>query len=139
MTFVVDSSVALTWCFEDEATPAGDALLFRLTEEGAHAPGLWPLEILNALRTAERRGRITHDARHERIGFLQTLPIVIDPETAAQAWGATNRLSERFQLTVHDAAYLELAQRLDLPLATLDKELREAGTALGVPLLGIAA
>ena len=50
MTFVVDSSVALTWCFEDEATPAGDALLFRLTEEGAHAPGLWPLEILNALR-----------------------------------------------------------------------------------------
>lgn len=136
MTFVVDSSVALTWCFEDEATPTADALLMRLTEEGAHAPSLWPLEILNALRAAERRGRITRDARHERIAFLHMLPIVIDPETAAQAWVTTNRLTERFQLTVYDAAYLELAQRLDVPLATLDNELREAASALSIPLLG---
>ena len=90
MTFVVDSSVALTWCFEDEGSPAADALLTRITEEGAHAPSLWPLEVLNALRMAERRGRITTEARHEQIAFLQALPISLDPETPAQAWLATN-------------------------------------------------
>ena len=134
MTFVLDSSVALTWCFEDESSPAADALLTRITEEGAHAPSLWPLEILNALRMAERRGRISTQARHERIAFLQALPVVLDAETAAQAWTTTNRLAERYGLTLYDAAYLELAQRLNLPLATLDAELRQAADAVGVPL-----
>jgi predicted nucleic acid-binding protein len=66
------------------------------------------------------------------------LPITLDSETAAQAWTVMTHLAERYRLTVYDAAYLELAQRLSLPLATLDKELRAAGSALGVPLLGLA-
>jgi predicted nucleic acid-binding protein len=136
MTFVVDSSIALTWCFEDEATQAADALLVRLTNDGAYAPSLWPLEVLNALAMAQRRGRITSEARQERLALLHALPITLDAETAEQAWTITNLLAERHALTLYDAAYLELAQRLGLPLATLDAALRTAANALGVPLLG---
>ena len=136
MSFVVDSSVALTWCFEDEATEAADAVLVRLTDEGAYAPSLWPLEVLNVLAIAQRRGRITAEARQDRIALLRALPIILDTETAGQAWTITNMLAERHSLTLYDAAYLELAQRLNLPLATLDTGLRAAANALGVPLLG---
>ena len=136
MSFVVDSSIALTWCFEDEATQAADALLIRLTNDGAHAPSLWPLEVLNALVMAQRRGRLTAAARQERIALLHALPIILDTETCEQAWTITNLLAERHSLTLYDAAYLELAQRLNLPLATLDTDLRTAAKALGVPLLG---
>jgi predicted nucleic acid-binding protein len=136
MTFVVDSSIALTWCFEDEAIPSADALLVRLTNDGAYAPSLWPLEVLNVLVMAQRHGRITSEDRQDRIELLRALPITIDAETAAQAWIMTNRLAERYRLTLYDAAYLELAQRLDLPLATLDVDLREAAKTLGVSLLG---
>ena len=135
MSFVVDSSIALTWCFEDEATEAADALLVRLTHDGAHAPSLWPLEVLNALVMAQRRGRLTSKERHDRIALLHALPIILDTDTAAQSWTITNLLAERHGLTLYDAAYLELAQRLNLPLATLDAELRAAANAIGVPVL----
>lgn len=136
MSFVVDSSIALTWCFEDEATQAADALLVRLTKDGACAPSLWPLEVLNVLVMAQRRGRLTSESRQDRLALLQALPIRIDMETADQAWTITNLLAERHRLTLYDAAYLELAQRLNLPLATLDNDLRTAANTLGVPLLG---
>jgi predicted nucleic acid-binding protein len=138
VSFVLDSSVALTWCFEDEATAAADALLSRVTRSGAHAPSLWPLEVLNVMLMAQRRGRMAEAARRDRILFLGKLPITLDTETAAQAWGATNRLAERHRLTLYDATYLELAQRLNLPLATLDAELREAARGERIALLGIA-
>jgi predicted nucleic acid-binding protein len=104
---------------------------------GGHAPSLWPLEVLNALAMARRRGRITPEARQSRIALLQALPIILDTETAVQAWSATTWLAERHRLTLYDAAYLELAQRLDLPLATLDADLRQAAKNLGIPLLGM--
>ena len=136
MSLVLDSSLALTWCFEDEHTPAALALLDRVSENGASAPALWPLEVLNGLLMAERRNRLSAEQRHQLAGFLSDLPVSLDPEMAPQAWGATARLAERYRLTVYDAAYLELAQRLDLPLATLDTELRIAAGNLEVPLLG---
>lgn len=138
MSFVLDSSVTLAWCFEDEATAAADALLERLTDGGAWAPAVWPLEVLNALLMAERRGRITTQTRHAGAAFLQSLPVMLDAHTAPQAWIATHRLAERYRLTLYDAAYLELAQRLELPLATLDTGLCGVASALGVPLLGMA-
>jgi len=137
MSFVVDSSVALTWCFDDEATQAADALLLRLTAGGAHAPSLWPLEVLNALAMARRRGRIAPDAHQAKIALLRALPITLDTETTTQAWTITARLAERHRLTLYDAAYLELSERLDLPLATLDADLRQAAKNLGIPLLGM--
>jgi predicted nucleic acid-binding protein len=138
VTFVVDSSVALTWCFPEERTPTTAALLDRVTDSGASAPSLWPLEVLNALMVGEKRKRIDFAKRHELIGGLHSLPITLDTETAAQAWISTNQLAERYRLTLYDAAYLELAQRLDLPLATLDADLRTAARTLGVPHLGRA-
>lgn len=136
MSFVLDSSVALTWCFDDERMVATDALLDRVVESGATAPSLWPLEVLNALAMAERRSRIDAARRQRLGGFLRDLPVTIDVETASQAWAVTSQLATRFRITMYDAAYLELAQRLGLPLATLDQELRAAGGALGVTLLG---
>jgi prevent-host-death family protein len=137
VTFVVDSSVSLAWCFEDEQTAAVMELLDRVAETGAIVPQLWPLEALNGLLMAERRGRLDAARRRRLGGLLQSLPIVLDAETAGQAWSAVARLAEEFRLTTYDAAYLELAQRRTLPLATLDLPLRTAGKALGLTLLGI--
>ena len=136
MSFVVDSSVALAWCFEDEQTRPVMDLLDRVAESGAIAPSLWPLEALDGLLMAERRRRLDAKRRQRLAGFLRGLPITLDAETADQAWTATARLAERHRLTLYDAAYLELAQRRKLPLATLDGDLIKAGKALGMTLLG---
>ena len=136
MSFVVDSSVALAWVYSEETTEAISEVLARLTDRGAWVPALWRLEVANVLEVNVRRGR--HDAafRDAALADPAVLPISIDAETDRQAWAATLRLAARHRLTVYDAAYLELAQRRGLPLATLDKELRDAATAEGVILLG---
>jgi len=137
VSFVLDNSVALTWCFEDERTPATTAFLERVAEAGALAVAARsPLEALNGLLVAERRGRLDSARRQRLAGFLHALPISLDGETASQAWTATAGLAERFALSAYDAAYLELAQRHRLPLATLDRDLRAAATALGLAVLG---
>lgn len=136
MSFVVDSSVALSWCFEDERTPATQAVLEQVGESGAVAPQHWPLEVLNGLMMAERRQRVAAARRRQLADFLRDLPITLDPDTTIQVWGATQGLAERFRLTLYDAAYLELAHRKRLSLASLDQDLRKAGAALGVTLLG---
>jgi predicted nucleic acid-binding protein len=136
VSFVVDNSVALAWCFEDEQTPPVMDLLDRVVETGAFAPSLWPLEALNGLLIAERRKRIDSRDRHRLAGMLRALPITLDSETADQAWTTTVRLAERHRLSVYDAAYLELAQRRRLPLASLDADLIKAARGLGVALLG---
>jgi predicted nucleic acid-binding protein len=139
VSFVVDSSVALSWCFEDERTPATKALLERVGEVGAVVPQHWPAEVLNGLMMAERRQRIDADRRRQLAGFLHDLPLAIDPETTIQLWGATQGLAERFRLTVYDAIYLELAHRKRLALASLDRDLCGAATTVGVPVLGTTA
>ena len=139
MSLVLDNSVALAWCFADEQTPAVMDLLDRVAEQGAVAPMLWPLEALNGLLAAERRRRVTPAKRIELTALLRALPIVLDAHTAEQAWEATAALAERHGLTLYDAAYLELAQRRRLPLATLDRDLRTAAAAVGVEVLGGAA
>jgi predicted nucleic acid-binding protein len=136
LSFVLDNSVALASCSEDEQTPEISALLDRLVETGASAPMLWPLEALNGLLVAERRRRIDATARAEFAAFLRELPVRIDAQTVDQVWGATAALAEQFGLTVYDASYLELAQRWQLPLATLDKQLCVAARALSIGLLG---
>jgi predicted nucleic acid-binding protein len=105
-------------------------------ESGAFAPPLWPLETLNGLMMAERRGRLDEERRREMARLLRDLPITLDAEMTSQVWDTTQRLAERFRLIIYNAVYLVLAQRKVLPLASLDKELRQAGTALGVTLLG---
>ena len=136
MSLVLDNSVALAWCFEDEQNPAIMALLDRVVERGAVAPQLWPIEALNGLLTAQRRGRIDAEARAQMSSLLADLPIVLDDQTAGQLWTATARLAEQHQLSAYDATYLELAVRLNLPLATNDRALITAARVEGVALLG---
>lgn len=99
---------------------------------------LWPLEALNGLFAAERRRRVDAGRRTTLARFLRELPVRLDVETADQAWESTAELAERFRLTVYDVAYLELAHRRRLPLASLDGDLRQAAVAVGVEILGEA-
>lgn len=137
MTFVLDASVTLAWFHQDERTGALEELLVRATESGPWAPSLWPLEVANGLQQSVRRGRITLVHRDAALSALALMPVALDPETGIQAWSTTLDLSTRFTLTVYDAAYLELAIRRGLPLATLDRDLRAAATDVGVVLLGM--
>jgi predicted nucleic acid-binding protein len=136
MSLILDSSATLAWVYADEITPAIRHVFDLVGEGGAWVPGLWRLEVANILEMGVRRGR--HDAafRDATLADLALLPISLDPETDRHAWGATARLAERYRLTLYDAAYLELAGRRGLPLATLDQELRAAAAAAGVALLG---
>ena len=136
MSFLLDSSVTLAWVYGDETTEAIREVFVCLNERGAWVPGLWRLEVANILELGVRRGRHDGAFRDATLADLALLPISLDPETDRQAWGATVRLAQRRRLTVYDAAYLELAQRRGLPLATLDKELRDAASAEGIVLLG---
>ena len=135
--FVIDCSVAVTWCFEDEATPASDGLLGRLGVESAAAPAIWPLELGNVLIMAERRGRLSATQVAEFVALVQDLPVAIDEETPQRALDEVLALARSEGLTTYDASYLELAMRLGVPLATQDKELRQAAENLGTPVLAV--
>jgi predicted nucleic acid-binding protein len=133
---VLDSSVALAWCLPDEDVPELEGVARRVAEHGAVAAAHWPLEVANALVFATRRGRIDTDFRDAALRDLAALPIILDEETAGQAWGETLRLADAHKLTIYDAAYLELSIRRNLTLATLDRALADAARAEGVPLVG---
>jgi predicted nucleic acid-binding protein len=130
--FVLDASVTLAWCFPDEKAPYPQAVLDSLAEGRAVVPGLWPLEVGNAWVVGERRKRCTQADTTHWIGFLNPLPISVDDETMSRAWGDILDLARAHKLSVYDAAYLELALRRGLPLATLDENLRGAAAAVGV-------
>ena len=119
--------------------PAGaasliDEALRQVVESGAIVPSLWRLKVANGLQIAVRRKRIDAKFRDALIVDLRVLPIAIDPDTDRHAWGSTLILAERCQLTLYDAAYLELTQRAGAQLASLDKQLRAASMAIGVTL-----
>jgi len=135
--FVLDSSVALAWFLPGEQSSQTEALLDQVTEAGALAPGLWPLEVANIILVAERKNRITLAQRVRALTALAKLPIRIDTETAGRAWSSTFDLALAHGLTVYDASYLDLSLRSGLPLATLDLALGRAATACGVTVLGM--
>jgi predicted nucleic acid-binding protein len=136
LSLVLDSSIALAWFFADEFSPGAASVLERVVEAGAHVPTIWRLEVANGLQMAVRRGRVDTTFRDASLTDLAALAIITDEETHRYAWSTTLQLAERFRLTIYDAAFLELAQRLKLPLASLDEDLRAAGEALGVEVLG---
>jgi len=130
--FVLDSSVALCWCFEDEATEAAHALLEQLRADAAAVPNLWHVEIANVLALAERRRRITAAETTQFIALLEELEIDVDENTSRLAFTRTLDLAREERLTAYDAAYPELAMRLGVPLASNDRDLCDAAERVGV-------
>jgi predicted nucleic acid-binding protein len=136
VSLVLDSSATLAWIYDEETTEAIRALFDRVADEGAMVPALWRLEVANSLTVAMRRHRIDAEFRRAALADLALLDISTDQHTDGQAWSETLHLADRYRLTVYDAAYLELAQRREVPLATLDQDLRAAAQAAGTALLG---
>jgi predicted nucleic acid-binding protein len=132
---VLDVSLSCAWCFADEASEGAWAILELLQMNRAQVPALWLWETANVLVQAERRGRISPAASRTFLGLLEGLPISVDQPTTASAWHDTLALARSHRLTSYDAAYLELALRRGLPLASRDKGLQAAARTEGVPLL----
>ena len=134
--FVIDASIALAWCFVDESSPTADAILGRLEQEEALAPAHWPLEVANALRTAERRGRLGPADLPRLRTLLAALPVEIAPIELPTALWSVLEAARMHDLTAYDAAYLDLAIVRGLPLATVDERLRAACADARVELAG---
>lgn len=133
---VIDCSITMSWCFGDEATPTSAEIQDRLVDAMAVVPSHWPLEVANVLTMAERRRRITAAKSAEFLSLLEALDIQVDHESPARAFTHVLPLCRDHTLTSYDAAYLELAMRTGLPIASLDDELRRAAKTLGIPTLG---
>lgn len=122
--FVLDCSATLPWVFDSETTKETSALLDQLARGSrAWVPALWHLELANVLLVAKRKGRIDQAGIEQFLGALARLDIIVDSDTMPNAWARTLALAESYSLTVYDAAYLELALRRGLPIATLDDAL----------------
>jgi predicted nucleic acid-binding protein len=132
---VIDASVALAWCFKDELTEAAAQLQEQLKTGVAAVPLLWSIEIANVLALAERRARITAAESAQLIALFETLDIQTDGETASLAFTRILDLAREQRLTAYDAAYLELAMRLGVPLASKDADLCDAAERLGVSVV----
>ncbi|MHB1934956.1 MAG: type II toxin-antitoxin system VapC family toxin [Acidobacteriaceae bacterium] len=136
MSLILDTSATMACVYAGETGRPICEVFDQVMESSAWVPSHWRLEIANVLEMGVRRGRHNAAFREMTLADLALLPIQVDPDTNDRAWGATVGLAERHRLTVYDAAYLELALRRGLPLATLDRELRVAAKAENVTLLG---
>ena len=132
---VLDASATLPWCFGDELTPDGRALLQRVGSSFAAVPAIWPLEVGNILAAAERKGRITAADIAEFVPLLDRLDIRPDGATAERGLKEILELARRESLSSYDAAYLDLAMREGLPLATRDEALADAARRCGVEVI----
>ena len=136
MSLVLDSSATLAWIYSDETTEQIRSVFDQVADTGAVVPALWRLEVANSLTVAVRRNRIDSEFRRAGLADLALLDITTDPQTDNQAWADTLLIADRYRLTLYDAAYLELAHRRQLPLATLDQELVAAARTAGIRTMG---
>ncbi len=134
--FVADASVTLAWCFEDESNAWADKLLERLrTGDSVLVPAHWPTEVLNGMLMAVRRGRIQPERPELLWDALSILPIEVEPALSSPQAKIALALAKRYGLTIYDAAYLELAIRKGLPLATGDGDLLKAASQEAITLV----
>lgn len=133
--FVADASVAIGWVHPAQATAESASMLDAMADGAIlEVPALWPLEVANALTVLVRRGKLRDEERLTGLGWLRSLPVRIDHEMAPLAFSRLSELATSYRLSVYDAAYLELAQRRQLPLGCIDGPLRNAAHQAGVPL-----
>ena len=133
MAFVLDASVTLSWLLDDEEHPAALRAQTMAATQPAHVPAIWWFEVRNALLVQERRGRLTPRDTMDALRVLARIRIEPDRDPRE---AAVLDLARQHRLTVYDAAYLELARREHLPLATLDRRLAAAARAEDVALIG---
>ncbi len=122
----------MAWCFEDEAAGYADRVLKKLATREAVVPAIWPLEVANVLLVGERRKRLTKADSSRFLELLQGLPITIDVQATSRAFGDIMSVARSLTISAYDAAYVELAMREGLHLATLDGSLGKAALKLGV-------
>lgn len=132
MPIVVDNSIVMCWCLADESEPVADRAMQRVVNDGAVVPGIWWYELRNALVINERRGRLDTADAAAILTDLREMSIAIDRNHDDDGLMA---LARRLGLSVYDAAYLEVALRRGLPMASLDQQLRQAAAACGVALV----
>lgn len=135
MPFVLDASVVMAWCFEDEATAYADRVLEMLDQDVARVPTIWPLEVANAVLIGARRQRLTAADALRFIELVRTLPITVDQVSLERTLGTILTLAHALAITSYDASYLDLASREGLALATQDRRLGEAAARHGIPLV----
>ena len=134
--FVMDNSVVMAWCFDDEASSYTDAIQDLLAQNFAFVPSIWPLEVTNVLLVAERKKRISKAASGHFIAMLSQLPIVVDSNEPKRVFHDVLSLARQYKLTSYDASYIELAIRKGLPIASLDKAILKAAKDIQVPIMG---
>ena len=132
---VLDASLALAWALPDEGSTYSDEVLGQVAASGALVPGLWPHEMANGLLMAQKRGRLTTAQRMAFVEELLRLPIEVETRGAREILDGQAALAERFGLTAYDAAYLDLALRRGVPLATQDKAMKAAARKAGVAVV----
>ena len=132
--FVVDNSIVMAWCFEDEATPFTDAIQDLLVDNTAIVPSIWPLEVANVLIVAERKKRISVAGSDRFIALLSQLPIKVEPEEPERVFHNTLNLARKYNLSSYDASYIELAIRKGVPIASADKAILRAAQELNILL-----
>lgn len=130
--FVLDASVAVGWLLAEEQAAVAWAVADRFRSEDALVPPNWSLEVCNAVRKAVRTGRITVDTQTRLQQIVLSFPIRFDPPSIERDWMTIVPLAHRLELSTYDAAYLELAMRCGVPLATLDDQLRQRASELGI-------
>ena len=134
-TFIADASVAIGWVHPAQATKETAAMLDAMTAGAVvEVPALWPLEVANALSVLERRRKLTEEERRSGLGWLRGIRLRVDHDMASLAFTTLSELASAHNLSVYDAAYLELAQRRRLVLGCKDGPLREAARTIGVGL-----
>ncbi|NOZ86847.1 MAG: type II toxin-antitoxin system VapC family toxin [Deltaproteobacteria bacterium] len=133
--FVVDNSLVMSWCFEDEKRIYSGKVLDALGEHGALVPGIWPLEVASVLLVAQRKKRLGKVDAARFITLVRSLPIQVIQETPGRVMGEILALAHDTGLSSYDASYLDLAMREGLPLATLDKNMRKAAKRSHVSLV----
>jgi predicted nucleic acid-binding protein len=133
-SFVVDNSVVMSWCFNDETNPFADKVLESLSEATAFVPSIWPLEVINVLLVAERKKRLSEADSIRFLSLLSKLPIMVEQERPERYMTDILALARANHLSSYDASYLSLSMRKGLPIATLDTCLIDAAKRAHVPL-----
>jgi len=133
--FVIDNSVVMSWCFQDETNKYADVVLGFLEEGTAYVPAIWPLEVSNVLLVADRRKRLSQADGSYFISLLFELPIIVEQESPERMLSEILALAREYKLSSYDASYLDLAMRKGLPLATTDMNIIAAAKRSSVSII----